>query len=66
MSMETVTIPKAEYEQLKSAEAQIATLQQEINWLTEQIRLARKQRFGPSSEKSKTDDSCEQLILNLH
>lgn len=61
MSVETITIPKVEYEQLKSAEAQVATLQQEIQWLTEQIRLARKQRFGSSSEKSKTDDSCEQL-----
>ena len=56
MDMETITISRAEYEQLKSALAQVAALQQEVNWLTEQIRLARKQRFGASSEKSQADE----------
>ena len=56
--MEMVTISKTEYERLN---AQIATLQQEVSWLTEQIRLARKQRFGPSSEKSAANDGMVQL-----
>ena len=59
--MDTITISRAEYEQLKSALTQVATLQQEVNWLTEQIRLARKQRFGASSEKSRADDGFVQL-----
>ena len=58
MSMETITISRAEYERLS---AQVAALQQENNWLIEQIRLARKQRFGPSSEKSPAEDGAVQL-----
>ena len=46
MGTETITISKAEYERLT---AQVATLQQENIWLIEQVRLARKQRIGPSS-----------------
>ena len=61
MSAETVTISKAEYEQLKAALAQVTTLQQENNWLIEQIRLARRQRFGASSEKSQPEDGSVQL-----
>jgi len=37
--METITISRAEYERLTT---QVAALQQENNWLIEQIRLARK------------------------
>ena len=58
MGTETITISKAEYERLT---AQVATLQQENIWLIEQIRLARKQRFGPSSEKTATDEGMVQL-----
>ena len=59
--METITISRAEYERLKSAQAQVAVLQQENNWLIEQIRLARKQRFGSSSEKTASGDGLVQL-----
>ena len=59
--METVTISRTEYEQMKSLQARVAALQQEVSWLTEQIRLARKQRFGSSSEKSPADDRAVQL-----
>ena len=59
--METVTISRTEYEQMKSLQAQVAALQQEVSWLTEQIRLARKQRFGSSSAKSPADDRAVQL-----
>ena len=58
MGTETVTISRVEYERLT---AQVSTLEQEIKWLTEQIRLARKQRFGASSEKSPADDGAVQL-----
>jgi len=56
--METVTISRAEYERLNT---QVAALEQEINRLTELIRLARKQRFGASSEKSQSEDGFVQL-----
>lgn len=46
---------------LKSAQAQVAALQAEINWLIEQYRLARKQRYGPSSEKTVAGDGSVQL-----
>ena len=41
-AVETVTIPKAEYESMK----------QQLAWLMEQLKLSRQQRFGASSEKS--------------
>ena len=59
--METITISRAEYDMLKSVQAQVAALQEEISRLTEQIRLARKQRFGASSEKSQPEDGSVQL-----
>ena len=49
---ETVTIPKAEYDAMK---ADIAGLNQKLQWLMEQIRLGKKHRFGASSEKSEYD-----------
>ena len=58
MNNDTVTISREEYESLKKANAEL-TMQ--VNWLTEQITLARKQRFGSSSEQSKYDDGSEQL-----
>ena len=45
MSSETVTISREEYELLKSQNEQLA---RQIEFLTEQIRLARRQRFGSS------------------
>ena len=56
--METITISRAEYERLTT---QVAALQQENNWLIEQIRLARKQCYGPSSEKTVAGDGFVQL-----
>jgi transposase len=56
--METITISRVEYNRLN---AQVAALEQEICWLTELIRLARKQRFGASSEKSQPEDGYVQL-----
>ena len=56
--METITISRVEYDRLN---AQVAALEQEINRLAELIRLARKQRFGASSEKSQPEDGFVQL-----
>jgi len=51
-----ITISTLEYHQLKEKtieqEAQINRLSEQIEWLMEQMRLARKYRFGTSSEKS--------------
>lgn len=53
--METVTISKAEYEEFKTLKQQNADLQQCIDFLMAQMRLARHKRFGSSSEKSEYD-----------
>jgi len=49
---ETVTISRAEYE----------SMQAQIQWLMEQLRLSRQKRFGASSEQT-SEDSMEQLSL---
>ena len=53
--METVTISKAEYEEFQTLKQQNADLQQRIDFLMAQMRLARHKRFGSSSEKSEYD-----------
>ena len=53
--METVTISKAEYEEFQAQKVQIVDLQQRIDFLMAQMRLARQKRFGSSSEKSEYD-----------
>ena len=57
-SKKTVTITIEEYEALKGLKEEIAKLNQQIQWLTEGIRLSRKKLFGASSEKS---SAAEQL-----
>lgn len=49
---ETVTISRAEYEAL---EEQNAELSQQVQWLMEQMRLAKKRMFGASSEKARAE-----------
>lgn len=56
---ETVTISRAEYEALKE---QNAELSQQVQWLMEQMRLAKKRMFGASSEKARAEVE-EQLSL---
>ena len=58
-SMETVTISKAEYEQMQ---AHITELEKQVELLMEAIRLSRQKRFGASSEKI-NGDGMEQLSL---
>lgn len=53
--METVTISKTEYEEFQALKIQNADLQQRIDYLMAQMRLARRRQFGSSSEKSEYD-----------
>lgn len=46
---EIISVSRAEYEALKTHNAELA---QQVQWLMEQMRLARQKRFGASSEKS--------------
>jgi len=63
----TITIPKSEYESLKTKhaelkaretqlEAEVSELSQQLKWCMEQLRLVRHKQFGASSEKSETFD----------
>jgi transposase len=53
--METVTISQVEYQEYQAQKEQIASLQQRIDFLMAQMRLARHRQFGTSSEKSEYD-----------
>jgi len=65
-AIDTVTIPKVEYEKYLSENAgfknQIAELNAKVAWLMEQFRLAQHRRFGASSEKS-VNSEYDQLNL---
>ena len=50
---ETVTISRAEYEEYLAQKEQISELSQQVQYLLEQMRLARKKQFGASSEQSR-------------
>ena len=60
MKDETVTIPKADYDELLSSNARMADA---IRNLEEKVRLLQRARFGASSEKSKYDDGSVQLSM---
>lgn len=62
MSDEQIVVSRAEYESLLATNARLA---QAVQNLEEQLRLARKQRFGSKSEQSKYDDGSEQLGMEL-
>ena len=49
-STEMMTISRAEYESLK---AERDELNQKLDWLMEQVRLAKKKVYGTSSEQTK-------------
>ena len=65
VNQDTVTISRAEYEELRKANDELRQanedLSKQVSFLMQQIALARQQRFGSSSEKSKYDDGSEQL-----
>ena len=64
MSEETVTITRAEYEELQSLKKKNEELTQQIQYLLEEFHLAQKHRFGTSSEKNKVNIS-EETIYQL-
>ena len=47
-----IEIPQYLYEEFLKQAAQIAELKQQVQWLTEQFRLARHKQFGASSEQT--------------
>jgi Transposase and inactivated derivatives len=55
--MEKVTISKEEYKNLISLKAENSNLRSQVDFLMEQMRLARHKQFGSSSEKSEYDSS---------
>ena len=63
-SMEMIQISRAEYESLKSVletkDACIAELEQQVQWLMEQIRLRNRKDFGSTSEKA-SDETLQQM-----
>ena len=65
---ETVTISRAEYEKMKaqvdSLKGENAELSQQVQYLLEQMRLARKKQFGASSEQSKYDAPDQLSLFN--
>lgn len=59
---ETVTISRAEYERLQKGMAEI---QQQNQWLLEQLGLAKKRQFGSSSERMQ-EEMMEQFALTYN
>ncbi len=59
---ETVTISRAEYEKFQEDRAYIAELEQQRQWLMEQMKLLKRKQFGSSSEKA-SEEVMEQMSL---
>ena len=57
-----MTISRAEYEEFQGQKERISALEQQIELLTEAIRLSRYKRFGASSEQT-SEDGIDQLSL---
>lgn len=53
--METITISQTEYNELLAQKKQVQELQDQLDWLLEQLRLSRHRQFGSSREASDTD-----------
>ena len=57
-------IPAEWQELLAKKEDEITALHRQVDWLTQQLRLMRSQRFGVSSEQTRTMfDPMEQISL---
>jgi len=61
---ETITISRAEYDELLAAKAQASELAQQNNWLMERLKLNNKKLFGSSSEKTEQEDSDQLCLFN--
>ncbi|ADU26192.1 IS66 family transposase [Ethanoligenens harbinense] len=54
----TIEIPLSVYENFLKQAEQIAELKQQIQWLMEQFRLAKRKQFGASSEQTDNEQLC--------
>ena len=54
-STEMVTISRTEYDALLQKSEGYAELNQKLDWLMEQMRLAKKRAYGASSEQTKEE-----------
>ena len=54
----TIEIPLSVYQNFLKQAEQIAELKQQVEWLTEQFRLARHKQFGASSEQTDDGQLC--------
>ena len=54
--MKNVTISQAEYDELLKIKEETKELQARLDWLLEQLRLAKHKYYGASSEKSDAND----------
>lgn len=61
---ETITISRAEYNELVAAKAQASELSQQVQYLLEQMKLARKKQFGASAEQSRYDSPSQLNLFN--
>ncbi len=62
--MKNVTISQAEYDAFLAQKAQIQEMQAQLDWLLEQVRLAKHKRFGTSSEQLRDEDDRQQSFFN--
>ncbi len=54
--MKNVTISQAEYDAFLAQKAQIQEMQARLDWLLEQVRLAKHKQFGRSSEQLRDEE----------
>lgn len=59
---EMVTISRAEYEKFQADQAYISELEQQRQWLMEQLKLLKRKQFGSGSEKA-SEEVMEQMSL---
>ncbi len=62
--MKNVTISQAEYDAFLAQKAQIQEMQARLDWLLEQVRLAKHKQFGRSSEQLRDEEDRQQSFFN--
>lgn len=63
-AMGNVTISQAEYDEFLAQKHQMNEMQTQLDWLLEQLRLARHKQFGSSSERSRDKDDRQLSFFN--
>lgn len=59
---ETITISRAEYEELMSLRTANSELEKQVQWLMEQLRLVRVNKFGSKADTA-SEEAMEQLSM---